>query len=300
MACFYLTYFPTHPILRSERSQCQDQFFVLDLVSKFVTNMVGFSGGITSWAAAKRIAEREGTNGMALVFCDTRIEDPTLYDFVREAADNVGAPLHVIQDGRTPHQIFRDVKFMGNARIDPCSKHLKRDLLDAWRERNGSPQWTVYNVGLDWTEMHRVRKLRSRIAPWMARAPLASKPLLSKAQVIEWAKSEGLTPCNLYDEGFPHANCGGTCCKAGIAQWELLHRTHPDRFAEWEDNEQWMLENVSPNAYMLRDRRGGETTPLTLRMLRERIEKHDRENPCLPMLSADEAMDWGGCGCAVG
>lgn len=236
---------------------------------------------------------------MVLLFADTLIEDPTLYDFVEAAADNVGAPLVRIADGRTPHEVFRDVKYMGNARVDPCSKHLKRDLLDRWRVANCSEAETTYYVGIDWTEKHRIEKLAKRIAPWRCEAPMTNVPYLSKADMIAWAKSEGLTPCKLYDEGFPHANCGGTCCKAGIAQWELLFRTHPDRFAVWEANEQWMLENVSPDAYMLRDRRGGTTTALTLKALRERIEKHERENPSLPCLSFDEAMDWGGCGCAV-
>lgn len=263
----------------------------------YITDIVGFSGGVGSWAAAKRLAEERGTtNGMVLLFADTRMEDSTLYEFVLEAADNVGAPLVVIQDGRTPLQVFRDVRYMGNSRVDPCSKHLKRELLDAWRKRNGSPAYTTYHVGIDWSEAHRFVRLQERLQPWTASAPMTRKPYLSKEAMRDWAISEGLKPCKLYDEGFPHANCGGTCCKAGIAQWTLLYHTHPDRYMEWEENEQWMLENVSADCYMLRDRRGGTTKPLTLKMLRKRIEN---STPLLPVLSMDEAMDWGGCGCAI-
>jgi hypothetical protein len=38
-------------------------------------DIVMFSGGIGSWAAAKRVAERHGTDNLTLLFTDTLIED---------------------------------------------------------------------------------------------------------------------------------------------------------------------------------------------------------------------------------
>lgn len=47
-----------------------------DSVNKRV---VMFSGGVGSWAAAKRVAERRGTDGLILLFADTKSEDEDTY-----------------------------------------------------------------------------------------------------------------------------------------------------------------------------------------------------------------------------
>src|SRR3990167_1123824 len=135
-------------------------------------HVVPFSGGVASWMAAKRVAERHGTADMTLLFADTRMEDEDLYRFIVQAASNVGAPLVVLADGRTPWGVFNDERFLGNSRIDPCSKILKRKLLDKWRDANMNQLTDVNYVGLDWTELHRVERLLPRVVPWRYAAPL--------------------------------------------------------------------------------------------------------------------------------
>ena len=51
--------------------------------------IVNFSGGVGSWAAAKRCAERHGTESMTLLFCDTFMEDNDLYRVLVQSAANV-------------------------------------------------------------------------------------------------------------------------------------------------------------------------------------------------------------------
>ncbi|WP_198164350.1 hypothetical protein, partial [Bradyrhizobium jicamae] len=71
------------------------------------------------------------------------------------AAANIDAPLVRLADGRTPWQIFRDEKIIGNSRIDPCSKILKRKLSERWLKENRDPATTALVFGIDWTEKHR-------------------------------------------------------------------------------------------------------------------------------------------------
>lgn len=264
-----------------------------------IKHLVQFSGGVCSWAAAKRVVERHGTDGVVLLFADTLIEDPSLYSFLDAAAANVGAPLVKIVDGRTPMELFKDVRLLGNSQKDPCSDKLKRKILNAWRKEHCDPKVTVTHFGLDWNEPHRLAKIRKRHSPWVCEAYMAERPIVTKSAMLLWARSEGLTPCNLYAEGFPHANCGGACVKAGIAQWVLLLRTRPETFAKWRDGEQDMREFLGKDVAILRDRRGGRSIPMTLRTLQKRVEAAERQQPGLPYLTPDEAMDWGGCGCAV-
>ena len=114
--------------------------------------VVNFSGGIGSWAAARRVVERHGIEGLTLLFADVRKEDEDLYRFLPEAAADIGVPVTVIGDGRTIWQVFKDERYLGNTRVDPCSKLLKRQQLDRWREENCNPENTTVYIGIDWTE----------------------------------------------------------------------------------------------------------------------------------------------------
>lgn len=256
-----------------------------------IRHLVMYSGGAGSWAAAKRVAEEHGTEGMALLFADTLIEDPDLYRFLEEGAENVGAPLIRIAEGRTPLEVMRDEKIIGNSRIDPCSKILKRQFLRKWCEDNLDPNEVTIYVGIDWSESHRLGPIQERSKPWRYEAPMCERPLLTKPQVIEWLRAEGIEPPRLYGEGFPHNNCFGRCIKAGQAQWALLLRTHPEQYREWEEWEEEMRassEKLSKHA-ILRSKAGGVTTPIPLREFRERIEAQQ----------TFDTTEWGGCGCAL-
>ena len=253
-------------------------------------HVVMFSGGVGSWAAAKRVAERHGTENLTLLFADTMMEDEDLYRFLDEAAANVGGALVRIADGRTPWQVFEDEKFIGTNRVDPCSKHLKRKILDVWRNKNCNVNDTTIYVGIDWSEIHRLKRLQKYVAPWRYEAPMCEKPCLTKEGMLSWLRREGITPPRLYAMGFPHNNCGGFCVKAGVGHFTHLLKTMPERYAFHEQQEQKLRAIVGDHS-ILRDRRGGETKPLTLKELRERIEAND----CGQL----DLLEWGGCGCAV-
>lgn len=258
-------------------------------------HVVMFSGGVGSWMAARRVADRHGISGLTLLFCDTLIEDPDLYRFIDEAAADIGVPVTRIADGRTPWQVFRDERFLGNSSFDPCSKILKRHLADRWFNENCSPEGTVIYVGIDWTESHRFddgagNGLRPRRAAkgWRYEAPLLDPPFLWKDQMLRMANARGIATPKLYQEGFSHNNCGGVCCKMGQGQAAHLLRTRPATYARAEAEEE-KLRDLLGDVSMLTDRRGGTKKPLTLRALRERIEASGEV----------DMLEWGGCGCFV-
>ncbi|HEY7821247.1 MAG TPA: hypothetical protein VIG24_00340, partial [Acidimicrobiia bacterium] len=95
-------------------------------------HVVMFSGGIGSWAAAKRVAEAHGTDDLYLVFSDVKGmnpsphigEDEDTYRFIREAAENVGGELVLLSDGRDIWEVFKEKRFLGNSRLANCSHEL--------------------------------------------------------------------------------------------------------------------------------------------------------------------------------
>lgn len=251
-----------------------------------VQRVVMFSGGDGSWATAKRVANRHGTDGLILLFADTREEDEDTYRFLEEAAANVGGQLVKTAEGRSVWEVFRDKRFLGNTRVDLCSRILKREWLRTWLDEHCDPAHAVVYLGIDAEEAHRAERAAPRWEPYTVEFPLL-RPPMTKAMVRRWRQNAGLREQRLYALGFPHANCGGFCVKAGQAQFELLLRTMPERYARHEAEEEALRTDLGKDVAILRDRTGGLTRPLTMRSFRERIEAQG---------SFDRA-EWGGCGC---
>ena len=249
--------------------------------------IVSYSGGASSWAAARLTKDRLMVDGdrMTLLFADTLIEDKDTYAFLAAGAANLGLPVTRIADGRTPLEVFGDVKWIGNSRIDPCSKILKRSLLHKWYDDQDEPKASV--LGLDWMEVNRFERYAAR-ADGLCLAPLIDAGV-DKRNIMRMVEEAGLPKQRLYSLGFPHANCGGACVKAGQTQWSLLLRTMPDRYAMWEAGENKLRAELGDHS-ILTETKDGVTKPLPLSELRARVERQPSLMP---------AYDWGGCGCAV-
>lgn len=248
-----------------------------------------FSGGIGSWAAAKRVAEQYGTENLYLLFADTLIEDEDLYRFLDEASANVGGKFVRLAEGRDPWTIFKDVRFLGNSRIDPCSQILKRHLCDKWLNENFKPEECQIYIGIDWTESHRYERMKDRKLPWVYKAPLCEEPYLTKQNLFDMLKEEGIKPPRLYEMGFPHNNCGGFCVKAGKNHFKLLLEKLPERFKYHEQKEQELREYLGKDVSIMREQRNKKKYNLTMKQLRERVEEDSK--------AFKDEHEWGGCGC---
>ena len=249
-------------------------------------HVVFFSGGVASWATAKRVAATHGTQRLKLLFTDTLIEDPTLYTFLKEGAINVGGELITITEGRTPWQVFRDERMLGNSRVDPCSRVLKREPAQRWiKSTYPRPESVRLYLGLSWDEQHRLERSQRFWQPYAVWSPLCEPPYLQKNDLFAWAKSEGLTIPRLYELGFSHNNCGGGCVKAGVSHFRHLLHVLPDVYDEWATNEEAIPRHLNKPVTILRYQQNNERHNITLNELR------DKQADLTP------AFDWGGCGC---
>ena len=240
-----------------------------------------FSGGIGSWMTAKRVIDKVGPQDVTLLFSDVKGgnenpnvgEDPDTYRFIEEASAMLGANLVKLVDGRDIWQVFRDRKFLGNSRLAPCSHELKQKPAKKWIWENCKPEETVIYVGIDWSEKHRMEAVAKGYAPYTVAAPLTVAPYLTKQQMIDEAEALGLKAPRLYEYGFKHNNCGGGCVRAGQAQFKHLLDVMPDRFAEWEKQEEAMQNYLGREEVTILTRTvNGKKTPLSLKQLREDAE----------------------------
>ena len=245
-------------------------------------------------AAVKQLAAiasdmpRPSTSGMLM--------RKVVLDSMRDQAKKVIPGLVWIQEGRTPWEVFTDLRYLGNSRIDPCSRVLKREVADAWLTANCDRAHTTIHVGIDWSEKHRFegvgskKGLRRRKAEqgWTYHAPLCEAPFISKDQMFLELDAAGIRRPRLYDLGAAHNNCGGGCIKQGQAGFALLLKKDPAMYRIWMEGEEKLREHLGKNVTILRDRSGGKVTPLPLREFINRVQ-----------CDAFDKTEFGGCGCFI-
>lgn len=155
------------------------------------TYVVLFSGGIGSWASAKRIRQTHPDARVICLFTDTLIEDEDLYRFLPEAVDNVGGQLLTLTEGRDVWEVFFDNRMIGNTRADICSRVLKREPARNWIDEH-YPDGAKVVVGIDWTEIHRYDRMRTRIL-------CKKSPRCTHSKICPDHVSQRCEHCDLYD-----------------------------------------------------------------------------------------------------
>lgn len=254
-----------------------------------MTILVQFSTGAGSAEVAVRCIEQYGLEQVHLISADTAVEDDDNWRFADEVWEYLGRPTwHRIRDGRTPMEVGRDKRVVPNNRMAVCSRVLKREPLRKFMDTHYDPATDVVALGFDWTEDHRLRASIEPWKPWPIIAPLMEAPYLQKADILDAWRDRGIEPPRLYALGFSHANCGGGCVRGGQAQWRLLLNTMPERYDEWEQEEEKTREMLGKDVAMPKETRSGITKPLTLRDFRLRLEVQP---------SLFEHDEWGACGC---
>ena len=213
------------------------------------------------------------------VFADVNGEDEDNYRFLDEVHALLGGELvRLDNEGRTIWDVFRENRYLGNTMVDICSRELKREPIAEWLSANRDPADTVMHIAIDWTEAHRIEATTEgwRRMGWTTRFIL-NEEHLDKWHALEWLESAGIEAPLLTRMGWPHANCGGGCVRAGHGQWAALYLQRPDWFARWEAEETAFRRWIDKDVAICRDRRkdngaDGKAVPLPLPELRRRVD----------------------------
>lgn len=257
------------------------------IMDKTKTHIILYSGGLASYFTAKRVIERlGGSDGLLLLFTDTKTEDEDLYVFLEESSNKLGVPITKFSDGRNIWEVFKESRMIGNSRVDLCSETLKRKMSRKFVSRF-NPEEVVIYLGFDWSEMDRFERAKKAWLPYKIESPLLEKPYIDREEMKNLLYKDGIKLPRLYSLGFEHNNCGGGCIKAGVGHFALLLERFPERFAEWEENEKNLREYIGKDVSILRKKRNGKDVNLTLEMLRK--ERND--------LTPSDLSEIGGCGC---
>jgi hypothetical protein len=249
---------------------------------------------------ASTLFGRRAEAAEALRLCSLIPEYPdpefkTAVEAVRTEAATAIPDLVWLADGRDLWELFNEENFIANTRFDLCSKTMKREVGDRFVKGNFKPDEVTLYFGIDHGERHRFYGtdnkpgIRRLWLPYVAEAPLCDPPYLTKCEMLQECERDEIDPPRIYDEGFPHNNCGGFCVKAGHTQFLHLLRARPHLFAYHAQKEQEFRERVGKDVSIMRDRRGGTTKPLPMLEFQRQVESGER---------VVGKRDWGkGCQC---
>ena len=243
-----------------------------------VDYIVMYSGGITSFEAARLTIEKHGKNNVRLWFADTLIEDEDLYRFNKDVENYLGIEIEVISEGESVWDIFFKHRFLGNSRADPCSRVLKREAIRSkLKTEYPNPDDAIVVLGMDDIEdCKRWERAKENQKPYDCWLPLIEYKPKFKTQIISWLKENNIEPPRLYAMGFKHNNCGGFCVKAGMGQFAHLYNTMPERYLFHENKEEEFRDFIDKDVSIMRDRRNNTTKPMTMKELRQRIDAGER------------------------
>lgn len=227
--------------------------------------VVRFSCGAASAVAAKLTLARHPDAQVVNAFVAEEHEDNRR--FLAEVERWIGRSITVLRDekyGASAYEVMRRARYTKGMYGAPCSRALKRDLLDNWSRPGDVPV-------IGYTAEERERADNFMDAHGAGEFPLIDDGI-TKADCLALIERAGIKLPAMYLMGYSNANCIG-CVKGGAGYWNKIRRDFPERFEEMCRIE----EMIGSTAYLMRDRRTGVRIPL--RQLDPNEGRHDTTAP---------------------
>jgi hypothetical protein len=221
----------------------------------------------------ERVIAAHGRQNVDLVMCRLPNEDPDVWRLVCAVEKRLQVKIKMIGLNLTPIDIFFRVRMLGNSRVDPCSRMLKREVLAKHMQEHYDPADTILHVGVTYEEIDRMLAIHKnwKQQGWTVDAPLGGDKSITRQWLMEKCdRLFGFVP-RLYVMGMTHNNCGGACIKAGHAQWARLLWHLPDVYEWWENNENVFRRTIGEFTILTE---GRSKRPLTLTSFRRRMQLH--------------------------
>jgi hypothetical protein len=231
---------------------------------------VNFSCGVASACAWKLAVEKHGD----LVVAHNAFvadEDDDNRRFLADCERWVGQRVTVLRDekyGASASEVWRRRRFIVGQGGAPCSKALKRDVLNKAHQPGAT---VVLGYTADLREVARLDRFIDANAGTKVWAPLIDAGMTKRDCHAMVARAGILLP-RMYRLGYDNANCP-KCPKGGMKYWNRIRVTHPENFEEMAS----LQDLLGPGSYFFRDRQTGER--ISLRMLEPNAGRFEEELP---------------------
>lgn len=220
--------------------------------------VVQYSCGAASAVAGKlALAQYGGTHDVQFLNAFLASEHEDNRRFLTDCEAWTNRKFTVLRDekyGADVQKVFLRERYMKGPHGAPCSKLLKRRLLDAWKQPGD-----VMVLGYTAEETTRLDDFRERNPDRPVIAPLIERGLTKddcKAIILR----AGIELPFMYRAGYSNANCPG-CVKGGEEYWRAVRVDFPEVF----EARCQVQDELGPGSWFLRYRSGprkGERFPL--------------------------------------
>lgn len=235
-----------------------------------------FSCGAASAVATKiAITKYRATHDVQIINAFLKEEHEDNRRFAFDCERWFGRGITTLRDekyGASVVQVFRRKQYMKGLKGAPCSRALKRDVLDAWKQP-GDIMVFGYTMEEDW----RLDDFRERNPDRPVIAPLIDAGL-SKGDCKAMVQRAGIALPAMYLLGYDNANCIG-CVKGGEGYWRAIREDFPEYF----EAICLLQDEIGEGSWFLRYRSGpkiGQRFPL-----RDLPAGEPRRNEALPSCS---------------
>lgn len=186
-----------------------------------------FSCGAASAVATKLTkAKYGGTNDVQIINAFIKEEHEDNRRFAADCAKWFGQEITTLRDekyGASAVEVFRRKQYIKGAMGAPCSRELKRKVLDAWKQPGD-----IMVFGYTIEETDRLDDFRERNPDRPVIAPLIDAGL-SKGDCKAMVERAGIVLPFMYRIGYDNANCIG-CVKGGEGYWRAIREDFPEYF----------------------------------------------------------------------
>jgi hypothetical protein len=186
-----------------------------------------FSCGAASAVATKlAIAQYGATHDVQIINAFLKEEHEDNRRFATDCEQWFGQTINVLRDekyGASIIQVFKRRQYMKGPYGAPCSKALKRDLLDSWKKPGD-----IMVLGFTMEEEWRLDDFRDRNPDRPVIGPLIDAGL-SKDDCKAMVSRAGIELPFMYRLGYDNANCIG-CVKGGEGYWRAIREDFPIYF----------------------------------------------------------------------
>lgn len=233
-----------------------------------------FSCGAASAVATKMTLAKYGaTHDVQIINAFIKEEHPDNRRFADDCMAWFGREITYLRDekyGASTHEVFRKRQFMKGPKGAPCTRILKRELLDKWK-KDGD----VMVFGYTAEEAGRLEGFSDRNPSRPVIAPLIDAGL-GKEDCKAMVLAAGIELPMMYRLGYENANCIG-CVKGGMGYFRAIKEDFPEEFEALAA----IQDEIGPGSWLwIKDKKTGER--ISMRNLPE--GKADR-NEKLPSCS---------------
>ena len=192
---------------------------------------VWFSCGAASAVAAKKTLELYGAeNNVRVVNNPVKEEHPDNQRFLKDVEQWLGVEIEYAINTKFPdcsaEEVWDKVSFMSGPMGAPCTLHLKKHARQLWEAKNKSDYLVLGFTADEAKRADRFKKVEKQNL-----LPVLIDLNLSKLDCFEIIDRAGIKRPEIYDFGFPNANCIGCVKATSPTYWNLVRKKFPEVFA---------------------------------------------------------------------